>query len=345
MENIKPVEPVFSEEAVAVYALTDNAYAPFLGTAVYSLLQHTDCKFQYDIIIFENHISEGNRKKFIELAEGKSHCSIRLFAMNDLLDTLKVNAADHISKNSYAKIFVMSDWFKRYDKIFLLDSDTLVIDDISTIRQLDFKGYPVAAVKDSYIEILMKRGFHADKRLGFRPLRECYADQKIDIKNYFNAGIMAFDLKRCREEKFFDKTMKLCNENPVVAYMEQDILNMVFKDNWLPLDLKWNGMSPYSIVPQKGDFPEDYEDRIRNGIIIHFLGGNKPWQDKKAFYAEEYMKSAEETPWKEDVINARRAFEERNRTKNIILPKGSKRRDWFYRAKYKVNDFMHGWKT
>lgn len=340
MEKMKPA---FEENNLAIYALTDNNYAPYLGVALYSLLKNSSLKYNYDIIICENTVSETNKDKLLKLCNGKNNCSIRFIDMNKLISMLHVEAAEHISLNSYAKVFVMSEIFSDYDKILSLDSDTLILKDVSPIFDTDMEGKAIAAVKDAYLQVSIKRGFHADKRLNYKPVKDCYKGTEIDVDNYFNVGVILYDLNYCRVNNCFEKTVKTCNENPIMIYMEQDILNMVFKQNWKPLNLYWNGMSPYSIVPKAGDFPEDYEKSVRTAAIIHFLGGNKPWEDKNAILADVYMQYAQESFWHDDIKSSRKLFEEKNKVKGLLLPKGSKRREVYKKMWFAIHDAINGW--
>ncbi len=342
---MEKMTPAFKENNLAVYTLTDNNYAPYLGVALYSLLKNANPNYNYDIIICENTVSQINKDKLLKLCNGKKNCFIRFIDMNKLISQLHVEAAEHISLNSYAKVFVMSEIFSDYDRILSLDSDTLVLKDISPLFEIDMEGKAIAAVKDSYLPVSIKRGFHADKRLNYKPVKDCYKGTVIDVNDYFNVGVILYDLRYCRKGNCFETTVRTCNENPIMIYMEQDILNMVFKQNWKPLNLYWNGMSPYSIVPKAGDFLEDYEEQVRNAAIIHFLGGNKPWEDKNAILADVYMQYAQESFWDDDIKKSREKFEEKNKVKGFLLPKGSRRRELYKKTWFKIHDALNGWHT
>lgn len=344
MEHSVKLTHRFSEKNIAIYTFTDNYYAPYLGVALCSMLHHADVAYNYDIFVMENNVSQENKMKFLSLISGRDNCSIRFIDMVDLLSILNVVAAEHLTINSYAKIFALSDLFREYDRILSLDSDILVQKDISGLFFENLQGKPIAAVKDTYLPVSIKRNFHADKRLNYKPVKLCYDGTGIDTDDYFNAGVILYDLKECRRRKFFERTIEVCNQNPLLVYMEQDVLNMVFRNEWRKLGLDWNGMSSYSIVPKPGDFPEDYEERVKNAAIVHFLGGNKPWEDKNAFLADVYMESARRSPWKIEVEAARENFEIQNKVKGILLPKGSRRREWYRRMWFAAHDLLNGWK-
>ena len=108
------------------------------------------------------------------------------------------------------------------DKVLYLDTDTIINNDISELYNIDIDNYELACVKDIY---------------------NWAAPSRWRIKNYFNAGVLLLNMKKCKETGLFAKTRDLVN-NKKLAYVDQDALNRSVKYK-LMLDVKFNAKDKY----------------------------------------------------------------------------------------------------
>ncbi|MCR5265337.1 MAG: glycosyltransferase family 8 protein [Cyanobacteria bacterium RUI128] len=142
------------------------------------------------------------------------------------------------------------------DKIVYLDSDVVILDDISKLWNYDIENYLVGAVEDKYSDLMT-----------------CRADLRDD-EIYFNSGVMLMNLKKFREEKLeekiFDKLKESGND-----YSDQDVLNYICQNRVLYLPLKYNLMlttDDPNAFPKRKD---EYAQALNQPVILHY--SIKPW--------------------------------------------------------------------
>ncbi len=163
---------------------------------------------------------------------------------------------------------ILGDKVKNMEKILYLDSDTIVIDDL---RGLEKYQEGIYAVKDSALPSYCR---------------------KLNVDNYYNSGVLYLDPKNWIENNYQEKIVDFVkyNRDFDFSYPDQDLINVVLKDELKPLEESYN-VSPFmfSITDRTLDYyckvtNNDYrslKENIRNPKIIHTCGflGIKPWMD------------------------------------------------------------------
>ncbi len=329
--------PAFENNNVPVCFFSDDYYVPYLGTAVYSAIKNCAKDTNLDILIFENGYSEKNKKLLKQLGEEKKNISIRFITLNPFLEKLNVNPSKRASINCFAKIFCTDYIFSNYDRIIVMDSDLLVLQDLMQLYQSDMKGMIIAAARDILLDIMVKKGYHTDKRLNYILLKDYFESIDLETKDYFNTGVVIFDIKGCQKENVQKKMIDINDKYPVLMYAAQDDFNIVFKRKWVELDARWNVQSPYCIVAHINSLPENYIKLMDQAGVLHFLGKSKPWIDAKVWKSELFDEYVSETPWKDVYFKRRKEFERKNRISGWLIPKGSKRRELWFKLFYKIN--------
>ena len=150
------------------------------------------------------------------------------------------------------------------DFVFHIDSDTIVIKDISDVFKININDYFCGAVRD-----------------------------KINGFSYFNAGNVLFNLKKIREKIIDeDKTMyvyyeELNNElkDNKGFLWEQDIMNKAFKNYIKYIDYGYNFLANTYSKYKFNELVRLYGEPIKsdNIKIIHFASNPKPWKKSSLF--------------------------------------------------------------
>lgn len=330
------IKPAFEKNNVPVCFFSDDYYVPYLGTAVYSAVKNAAAETNLDILIFENGYTLENKKRLKNLGKNKKNVSIRFIDMVPFIKKLSVNPNRRVSVNCFAKIFCTDSMFRNYERIIALDSDLLVLDDLMKLYKSDMKGRMFAAVRDEYIAIMHKAGYHTDQRLDYILLSDYFSKIGLDVNNYFNSGVILFDIQKCRMENIQDKIIEINNKYPSLMYAAQDDLNILFQNRWAELEEKWNVQNPYSLSGHINMFPQHYLKLMKRASILHFLGKSKPWEDENVWEAKLYDSYAFMTPWKKEYLKRRRKFKKINSVKMLMLPKGSRRRDILLKVYFKL---------
>jgi lipopolysaccharide biosynthesis glycosyltransferase len=120
------------------------------------------------------------------------------------------------------------------ERVIYIDSDTFVRGPIEDLAELDLAGKPIAAVLDpGRHKLMLGRDFR----------------QNADLFDfhfaYFNSGMMVIDRKAFGIADLPGQTRRMY-ESGLLARLQYDqaVLNLVFKDNWRPLDFRWNLICP-----------------------------------------------------------------------------------------------------
>ncbi len=141
------------------------------------------------------------------------------------------------------------------DRLVYLDCDMFVRHPIEEIAEMDLEGHPIAAVRDP----------HSFLVVGGRDMR-----QKQDLFHladpYFNSGLLVVDMKKWRETQVLEKFEALIEDGTMERlYYDQDVLNLIFKNNWLRLPQMWNVIKPR-------DAHETFDP-----ANLHYTGNRRPW--------------------------------------------------------------------
>lgn len=159
--------------------------------------------------------------------------SVKNSRMNTEVEFLKINkkffenvvTSDRIPETAYYRIAIPELFRgKNVERLLYMDCDMIAIKDITPLWDLEFNGAIVAAVEDA--------GFH--QRL-----------EKMEIPvqstRYFNSGLMLINLEKWLEQDITKKVLTFIEENPEkLRFHDQDALNAILHDRWIPLHPKWN---------------------------------------------------------------------------------------------------------
>ena len=140
-------------------------------------------------------------------------------------------------------------------RFIYVDCDTMFRAPIEELAAIDLQGKPIAAVLDPY-GLLICNG---------RDVRQNW-DLFDPASPYFNSGLIVVDRAGWRAADPRAVLDGLIETGRVRRlFYDQAVLNIAFRDNWLPLDAMWN-----YIQPQPGS-------ESLNPLMVHYTGRRKPW--------------------------------------------------------------------
>ena len=176
---------------VPIFFSVNDAYSPFLATAIHSIRENASPDFRYHIHILTDDISEENRRKLSAL--GTDSFCIEFHPLSRLLRSLP--AVEKLSQHCfgafssltiYFRLFI-PELFPQYDKGIYLDADLVVPGDISWLYREPLGRRLVGAVADYSIQKIAPFMQYIDEYVG------------VDHKNYVNSGVLLLNMKRLRE--------------------------------------------------------------------------------------------------------------------------------------------------
>jgi lipopolysaccharide biosynthesis glycosyltransferase len=165
--------------------------------------------------------------------------------------TLREKSA--ITRTTFLRLF-LSKWISPdFNKILYLDIDILIYEDLETMINSNFET-AICAIKGASDSLA--KGEHLPN---------------FD-STYFNAGVLLVNIKSWLNLNVEAQILEVGTEG-VYPLMDQDILNIVFKDRWGELETKYNFQQIF------GHSDLAYED-FQLPSIVHFVG-SKPWNESR----------------------------------------------------------------
>lgn len=247
---------------VDVVLITDANYMDFTRVAINSA-KETKCKdSKYNFHVMTLDVSE-NDVNALKALEGEN-VSVSVLPQKEI-DLFYIRDT-HVSKTSLLKYYI-AEVLKNKDKVLYVDSDILILHDLTNLYQTNIDDKYLAAVKDP--SWFFENGHVVELNLEERGF-------------YFNSGVMLMNLAKIRNDGLLLKLEEYTNNN-FRTYMDQDAFNVVVGNDVSLLDVENNTMNfffDHNELKVLADFYgrnwESYEDVFDGATIIHFASSKKP---------------------------------------------------------------------
>ncbi|WP_045687127.1 glycosyltransferase family 8 protein [Hymenobacter sp. AT01-02] len=139
--------------------------------------------------------------------------------------------------------------------LLYIDSDTLVVGDLSLFTQIDLGTCPVAAVYDNWVKTQPLLGITEEGQ-------------------YFNSGVLYMHMKEWRRQRISEQALQYLQQYPErIKYVDQCALNAVLRNNWKKIDSRFNTLHSYvpEMLPR-----QEFETYLADKVILHFTL-HRPW--------------------------------------------------------------------
>lgn len=237
-----------------VYTIDKN-YPIFTLLSINSILENNLSNNKYHFYIIENNLTN-NQKKMMKRFVNKRNQNIDFININNpIINNKKAynsTYCTHITGIALARIYTSDLLPQDIDRVLYLDSDTLILSDLTPLFKTNIDNYMagmVLNITENEDAVLYK------------------------FKNgYYNSGVILMNLKKAREEGSPKQFEKYYNDNidkflynktneKIFPLPDQDLINVVWDGKINKLDGKWNQQQNLST----------------NTGILHYIGKNKPW--------------------------------------------------------------------
>jgi len=272
---------------IPVFFACDNNYVPFLAVAIKSMLDNASKDNFYNVHILTDGLLEENINKLKDNMTDNSRLIID--DMNDCLsnykDKLLVTLRDYYSLAIFFRLFI-AQLYPDYDRAIYLDSDIVVLGDISCFFDIDLENNVLGAIVDDVIYANKDLRFYVNNAVG------------INYKKYFNSGVLLIDLNEFRAQNILEKFLRLVEcYNFETIVPDQDYLNILCENKVKFIDKSWDRMA----------IDENYSGDLN---LIHYNNYFKPWNSDGVPYARFFWQWAEKTNFFEDILKIRGAFDD-----------------------------------
>ncbi len=315
---------------IPIVLSADQNYVPILYTCIKSLVDCADASRSYHIFVFHTDICT----KDMQVFKSGLECS---FIYIDFVDVgagaagWHLKAKQHITVETYYR-FLILELLKNCPKVIYLDSDLIIRRDVARLYDLPMDSCLLAAALDPDF-IGQYNGANTDTRR--------YCKEVLRLKNpyqYAQAGVLIFHTALLRQKTSVRRLFRMA-ETGDYKYSDQDILNIVCEGRIKKLDMAWNvlaGSRRHKVVKSApAGIQKEYEQARKEPYIIHYAGDSKPWQHPEEDFAQEFWKTARQTPYYEQLLYGM-CVQEKNssyrkkavvllkRTVKKVLPSGSR---------------------
>lgn len=283
------------EDYEIVYAADDD-FASIMGVSLLSLLENNQDLENLRVTIFDSGISDENKEKVEEIFQKYNRKMPRWIKPIDIQQKLSINVkTDRGSLAQYSRLYIQDYFDNNVKRILYLDCDTLIVNSIRKLFEINLGCNIVAGVKDAFSK---------------------YYRRNIDLSEndiMINSGVYVVDLDKWRNNRIEDKiTEFLIRKKGNVQQGDQGVLNSVLRGKVFSLLPNYNLMSifyEYSYdemmkYRKPVNFYSKYEiiEAKRKPIIIHYTSAFntvRPWF-KGATHpkTKEWRKYYGISPWK-----------------------------------------------
>ena len=258
---------------VPIFYACDDAFVKYTIVSLSSMIKNASKDYKYKVYILHTEISDEMKQKTLDLAN--ENFEISFVSVEKYLKrfTKKLPVRHYYSKTTYYRLFI-ADMFPEYEKAIYIDSDTIVLGDISKLYETDVSNNLIAGCKEQAMEQVDVYGTYVEKVMG------------ISRHEFFNAGIMLINCKKFRDVKLLDKFIYYLGIYDFVVTQDEDYLNLICKDDILWLDQKWNTELTDGL---------EYNYDVTKANILHYIMVNKPWHYHSCRCADIFWEYAKET--------------------------------------------------
>lgn len=275
---------------IPVFLASNDKFAPFVATTIASICANT-----YDFIdfyILDSGISKHNRQKICDTKQFFDNFSIKFIKVDCDKKFAHLPKLKHISRDMYSR-FLIPEILPDCEKVIYSDIDVAFVGDISELYNEDLDNKVIGAVPN-YVANLEKIKVNLHLSLKANP---------------FCSGLLLINCKQWNQNQIFSKIIKQDLKKYILTSPDQDLLNIIFAEDYLHLDLK------YCQIPKHLHYPNNIEDGI-----VHFAGGglSKPWNNKNIPGAEYFWQYVPFTSFADEIEEIYQSFTRKKKVKNFF---------------------------
>lgn len=274
------------------YACDDN-FIKYTIVSIKSLIDNANQARCYIIYILNADISDAMKSETLKLEN--NFVKIEFIDVKEQLDTIGKNLPlrDYYSKTTYFRMFI-ADMFPEYKKAIYIDSDTVVVSDISKLYDVELGNNYVGACHEQAMVQTEVYGNYVERVM------------EISRNEYFNAGVLLINCEAFRSANVVQQFIYLLGVYNFVVTQDEDYLNVICQGKVKWLDQGWNA-EVYGTMPIA-------ESEIK---ILHYIMVSKPWHFKDCKFSENFWQYAKRTSVYESILKEFNEYTEEQRLADI----------------------------
>ena len=263
-----------SNNIIPIFYSCDDAFVKYTIVSLSSIIKNASTEHNYRVFILNTNICEENKRHLLALQN--QQFQIEFVDVSKELKSIKKDlpVRHYYSKTTYYRFFI-AEMFPQYSKAIYIDSDTIVLGDISKLYETDIGDSYLGACHEQAMVQVDVYGTYAEKVVG------------VSRHNFFNAGVMLINCQMFRQKTVLKKFLRYLWEYNFIVTQDEDYLNLICKDHVYWLDQKWNTELADGL---------NYSYEPSSAFILHYIMVNKPWHYQECRCADIFWSYAENTP-------------------------------------------------
>ena len=299
--------PSFTQNLIPIAFASDNNYAPYLAVLMKSIIENASTDYNYEFLVLETRISKLSKDRIKGMFKGYKNLVIKFINPSNIIKGIDFPTNSYYTEETYYRLCCQSI-FSYYKKILYIDVDTIVLNDISKLFNIDIEGYLLGATLNAGTIP------HAHNNMPIRGVNwRDYLLNQLKIKNvdnYFQAGVLLINIPEIVKFDLQGKALeKLKTIQPVLV--DQDILNYVCEGKVKKISLQWDFLDSFrpewhtedrvNLLPSEDR--EDYIKASQDPYILHYAGEwLRAWEFPEVRYSDLWWHYARMTPFYEEIL-------------------------------------------
>ncbi len=275
---------------------TDKNYLQHTAVMLCSLFENNK-NFFFEVYIFTD-AKRNITKEFSDFVNDYGHKVNIIVVDNDRFKKLPLRPGYPYA--AYYPLFIPELLPKELEKIIFFDSDIVINKEISELWNINIDKKPIAAVRDY---LVLKSPTQLSRLNNILKIKEY---------QYFNSGVLVFNLNLLRNDNFTEKCLCWAYENyNEIEHVDQDVMNAVIAGKWLRLPPKYN--ASYFLNDEDSCFSKIWSqsevmEARKKSVVTHYLGHCKPWHYQCKYEVGKYLKYLKKTSWRDFKYKERNIF-------------------------------------
>lgn len=278
---------------------SDNNYAPYMGVSICSLFENNRDANEINVYVINDSIDREHLDKLQDMAKLYNRKVIILdpdaLIKDESLSRTFGCTGERWNNHSYLKLLFARMITDDIDLLLYIDCDTAVVGNLSPIFNCKMEGCSIAMVQDSLTT-------YSKTTIGI-----------TDTDRYYNSGVILFNVKKWIGCRWEEKIISHLRDVRVYGTVDQDVLNVVLKNEIFTLPIRYNlqpvyldyTLKQYSKAYKHAEpyySDKEVEDAIKNPAILHYLRylGQSPWHKDSIHPCRKYFDHyLELSPWRD----------------------------------------------
>ena len=269
---------------IHVFYACDANFAKYTMVSMASLIENASKRYQYCLHILCTDISEEYKATFATFES--ENVKITFDDVSSRIEKLAslLPVRDYYTKTTYFRFFI-PEMYPEIDKAVYIDSDTVVVGDISQMYNIPLMKWLVGACVEQVMAQVPVFGDYAEKVLG------------VSRYKYFNAGVLLLNCKQMRKDRVFEQFCGLIPKYRFIVAQDQDYLNIICRGKVRHLHPGWNMETIMR--------PLCRNDEIK---IYHYIMVGKPWHYSDVPHEGPFWKYAKKTPVYDEILKEKENY-------------------------------------